>query len=334
MPLTNQQYNSINRIFEERQLSNLRLQEQRKEEIYRTVPGFQDLEHKIIATSMKYSRMLLDRSGSTPVSSEEITLALREELRGLKLQKAELLVDAGYDKDYLDLHYKCDKCKDTGYIDTKTGKEKCTCFQQIAVDLLYNASQLQENFKTKNFSNLTLDYYEGESLELFQKAFTSCKKFINNFNSDYHNLLFYGTVGSGKTFLSCCVAKELLERDYSVMFFSAIELYRKILLLIDYKDNTKLNNFFDSIYQCDLLIIDDLGTENSTDYFKTNLCDIINTRIEMKKSVIITTNLNMEGIRERYSDRVFSRIFGNYDSYKFSGRDIRIQQMIETNSSS
>lgn len=334
MPLTNQQYNSINRIFEERQLSNLRLQEQRKEEIYRTVPGFQDLERKIIATSMKYSRMLLNHNGSTPVSSEEITLALREELQGLKLQKTELLVDAGYDEDYLDLHYKCSKCKDTGYIDTKTGKEKCTCFQQIAVDLLYNASQLQEIFKTKNFSNLTCDYYEGESLELFQKAVTSCKNFINNFNSDYHNLLFYGTVGSGKTFLSCCVAKELLERDYSVMFFSAVELFRKILLLIDYTDNTKLNNFFDSIYQCDLLVIDDLGTENSTDYFKTNLCDIINTRIEMEKPMIITTNLNMEGIRERYTDRVFSRIFGNYDSYKFMGRDIRIQQKIETNSSS
>lgn len=332
MALSNEQYASITRIYEERQLSNMRSQEQRKEEIYHTVPGFQDLDRKIIAASMKYSRMLLERNAGSPVSWEDITLNLREELQELKTQKTKLLLKAGYPDDYLEPHYQCNKCKDTGYIDTKTGKEKCSCFQQISMDLLYNAAQLKEFLKTRNFAYLSYDYYQGEELESFQKIVKSSKEFINNFNSDYRNFLFYGTVGSGKTFLSCCIAKEIIELGYSVMFFSAIDLFRKMIHLIDYKDNTRLGNFLDSIYQCDLLIIDDLGTENNSDFFKLNLCDIINTRIDRKKPVIITTNLTEAEISGQYSDRVFSRIFGNYEIHEFDTRDIRIQQMIEMNS--
>ncbi|MGN0327284.1 MAG: ATP-binding protein [Lachnospiraceae bacterium] len=334
MPLSNQQYNTISRIYEKRRLDQINQQEQRKKEVYRTVPGFQELDWKIIDLSKKYARMQLSAGVSDAADKQEKNLAFSRELLDLKMEKKKLLTAAGYPYDYLEPHYVCSKCLDTGYVDGTNGKEKCSCFCQMEVEFLYDASQIRELLQTDNFSNLSYSYYQGESLEQFQNAVNTCKNFINNFHSDYRNLLFYGTVGTGKSFLSGCVAKELLDRGNSILYFSAVKMFQTISNLTFSKDTSMLEHLFDSIYHCDLMIIDDLGAECTNDFIRSHLFSIINERIVRQKPVIISTNLTLEDIRERYSDRVFSRISRNYELCKLSGQDIRIQQKLEMNQQS
>lgn len=328
MALSNQQHNIISHIYEERRLRNIYEQERRKEEIYQKIPEFKEIEQQIIKTSMAHGRMLLKKEkDSASPSTQDPLHDLRMELLDLKMQKKKLLTDAGYPYDYLELRYDCCKCRDTGYI----GTEKCTCFRQMEVEFLYDASQIKELLQTDNFSNLSYEYYQGESLRQFKEAVTTSQNFIKNFNSDYRNLFFYGTVGTGKSFLSGCIAKELLDRGSSIIYFSAVKMFQSISTLYYDKDKTALNNLFDTLYECDLLIIDDLGAECTNDFIRSNLFSILNERMLRHKSLIISTNLCLEELRERYSDRVFSRISRNFELCKLTGPDIRIQQKISMN---
>lgn len=321
MPLTNEQYNYINRIYEKRRAENDSQLEQRKAEISQKIPEFQELNQKIISTSMEHARILLNPQNSREKSQKELLEALHQELDNMKSLKLQLLTDAGYPEDYLEPHYTCKTCRDTGYIDGR----KCSCFRRLEVELLYDASQISDLLKTNNFSHLSYDYYQGDDLERFQLAVATCKNFINNFDSDYHNLLFYGTVGTGKSFLSDCVAKELIDRGKFVIYFSATRLFESISSKMYTKE--LVDQLLDGLYHSDLLIIDDLGTEYATEFTRSHLFNIINERMCNRKAVIISTNFTtLDDIRSRYSDRIFSRVFKHYEILKLTGTDIRIQQ--------
>lgn len=321
MPLTNEQYNYINRIYEKRRAENDSQLEQRKAEISQKIPEFQELNQKIISTSMEHARILLNPQNSREKSQKELLEALHQELDNMKSLKLQLLTDAGYPEDYLEPHYTCKTCRDTGYIDGR----KCSCFRRLEVELLYDASQISDLLKTNNFSHLSYDYYQGDDLERFQLAVATCKNFINNFDSDYHNLLFYGTVGTGKSFLSDCVAKELIDRGKFVIYFSATRLFESISSKMYTKELA--DQLLDGLYHSDLLIIDDLGTEYATEFTRSHLFNIINERMCNRKAVIISTNFTtLDDIRSRYSDRIFSRVFKHYEILKLTGTDIRIQQ--------
>lgn len=321
MPLTNEQYNYINRIYEKRRAENDSQLEQRKAEISQKIPEFQELNQKIISTSMEHARILLNPQNSREKSQKELLEALHQELDNMKSLKLQLLTDAGYPEDYLEPHYTCKTCRDTGYINGR----KCSCFRRLEVELLYDASQISDLLKTNNFSHLSYDYYQGDDLERFQLAVATCKNFINNFDSDYHNLLFYGTVGTGKSFLSDCVAKELIDRGKFVIYFSATRLFESISSKMYTKELA--DQLLDGLYHSDLLIIDDLGTEYATEFTRSHLFNIINERMCNRKAVIISTNFTtLDDIRSRYSDRIFSRVFKHYEILKLTGTDIRIQQ--------
>lgn len=321
MPLTNQQYNFINRNYEKQRADNDTQLEQRKTEVYQKIPDVRELDQKIISTSMEHARILLDPRNSRQISQKEQLDTLHQKLEHMKSLKLQLLTDAGYPQDYLELHYICEACRDTGYING----QKCSCFRRQEIELLYDASQIRDLLKTNNFSRLSYDYYQGDDLALFQHAVATCKNFINNFDSDYRNLLFYGTVGTGKSFLSDCVAKELIDRGKFVIYFSAIRLFENISSKMYMKEQSE--QLLDALYHSDLLIIDDLGTEYATDFTKSHLFNIVNERMCNRKAVIISTNFTtMEEIRNHYSDRIFSRVFQHYDMLKLTGTDIRIQQ--------
>ena len=148
---------------------------------------------------------------------------------------------------------------------------------------------------------------------------------MKNFNSDYHNLFFYGTVGTGKSFLSGCVAKELIESGHSVIYFSATGLFDLLSKnSFDYKNREELRETYADLYQCDLLIIDDLGTELTNQFVTSQLFALLNERHMGKKATIISTNLSLEELRNRYSERIFSRITSHYEICKLSGQDIRM----------
>ena len=237
-----------------------------------------------------------------------------------------MLVSAGYPADYLEPVYTCPDCKDTGYIEGDNGlRKKCHCFHQQELDILYEQSHIRDMIASENFSNLSYEYYQGEDLTHFRKCVDVCHNFVQNFKQDYHNLFFYGTVGTGKSFLSGCIASELLQSGHSVIYFSASGLFDTLArYTFDTRVKEALSGFYEDIYNCDLLIIDDLGTEMTNTFVASQLFSCLNERHLRQKATIISTNLSLEELRDRYSDRVFSRITSHYDLCKLTGPDIRM----------
>lgn len=321
MSLTNEQYSAIRRKYDERIVFHQRELEARKEEIYSKIPEYEALEKKIIEISMERGKSLLSKN-SSDFSNDEY----HKKILDIKLEKNRLLEANGYPKDYLELQYDCINCKDTGYVDG----QKCFCFAKYQIDTIYNFSQMTDLIRTDNFETLSRNYYEGDALARFDDAVETCKNFVRNFNSDYHNLLFYGTVGTGKTFLSSCVANELLKKGNSIIYVSAVQLFQTISNHIFSNDKEIFMQISDALLTCDLLIIDDLGTESTNDFTRSRLFDLVNERCLRRKSLIISTNLSLEDIRTRYSDRVFSRIYSNFERIHLYGtKDIRIQKRLE-----
>lgn len=314
MALTNSQYDTIIRTYEERQTRERRRLDERIHYVNSHVKGYKELEEQLASLSVQHARRLLD-------GDESALPQLKTELGILRKKQAELLANAGLGKDYLNPVFVCETCQDTGYI----GNKKCHCFKQQMIDLLYEQSNMKELLEKQNFSRLSYAYYEGEDLFRFQKAVETCQNFIRTFNSDYHNLFFYGTVGTGKSFLSGCVAKELIENGHSVIYFSAAGLFDTLSKFkFDYKNADELHKEYEDLFQCDLLIIDDLGTEYTNNLVNSELFSLINDRHLRQKATIISTNLSLEDFRNRYSDRIFSRITSNYEICKITGPDIRM----------
>ena len=317
MPLTNIQYDRIFRQYEERQKEN-RLETERRHACgYESIPEFQKLENAVASLAVAQGKKLLS-------GDEKALDALRKSLADLKAQKEQLLLDAGFSVNFLDPVFCCPDCQDTGYI----GREKCHCFRQAEISLLYEQSGIQDLLKQNNFSLLSYEYYRGEALALFQNAVKTCQSFIKNFNSDYHNLFFYGTVGTGKSFLSCCVAKELMDQGHSVIYFGATGLFDLLSnAAFHTKDREERQNAYSDLYRCDLLIIDDLGTELTNQFTSSQLFSLLNERHLGKKSTLISTNFTLAQLRDRYSDRIFSRITSNFEVCRLAGEDIRMYKL-------
>lgn len=319
MNLSNTQYDSIQREYDAIQTRNRYLSERRRDEVYRTVPGYEDAAGEVASLSVRYGRMMLEEP------SEDLSARYREALSALSEKKAKLLTDAGFPADYLKPIYDCPDCRDTGYADG----ERCHCFRQRMIRLLYAQSNLQEHLAKENFSTLSYRFYEGEDLANFKKAVETSRSFIENFKTDYRNLIFYGTVGTGKSFLSGCIAKELLEQGCSVIYFSAIGLFN-LLAQYSFQSNDKemLYKTYEDLYNCDLVIVDDLGTEVTNSFTNSQFFSFINERHLRRKATVINTNLGIEDLRNRYSERILSRLAGDYIFRKLTGPDIRLYKNI------
>lgn len=294
---------------------------QRRAEIKSLYPEILDLDNNIHKLSLKLTMTILKKD-----TSEADIRKIKDEITDLRAKKCEQLVSHGYDPEYLNMHYRCKKCQDTGYI----GIEKCDCYKDKLVKLYYKDSDLQDILRDNNFSNFNMELFSS-SKEIGEKYSSRTnmkntldfimKDFIPNFAHGSDNLLFYGTPGSGKTFLSYCIAKELLDRGFLVVYKTSDELIR---CLRDIKFN---NNYYleKLLIDCDLLIIDDLGSEQLNDFVATELFNLINRKLLKKKRMIISTNLTLSGIAKHYSERISSRLLGNFRLYKFYSDDIRIK---------
>lgn len=323
MALNNSQYDSIMLNYEHIRDRNRNLLSERRQEVYSKLPDIKEIDKHIASVSVSNARLIIE---GDPEALARHKAALKE----LSAKKASLLEKAGLPADYLEPVYDCSDCKDTGYITNSDGlKEKCHCFLKQEFDILYEQSNIQNLISQENFSSISYDYYQGEDLEHFKGAVKICLDFVQNFKQDYHNILFYGTVGTGKSFLSGCIAQEILQAGHSVIYFSASELFETLARYsFDTKEKELLYQFYRNIYECDLLIIDDLGTEVTNTFVCSHLFSCLNERHLRSKSTIISTNLGLQEIHERYSDRIFSRIASNYFICKLTGPDIRLQKKI------
>lgn len=325
MALTNSQYDYFMRTYEKRQLNNENRLRGRYEEIYKKIPRLRTLDHSISELSVRQAHKLLD-------GDDAALTVLRNDLHLLFEEKRLLLEQAGYPKGYLELSYTCPDCQDTGYI----GDEKCHCFKKAIIDFLYTQSNLQEVLEKENFGTLSMEYYsenhkdpltERSSKEAMETAVRACREFTLNFGKDFRNLLLYGDTGVGKTFLTHCIAKELLEQTFSVIYFTASRLF-DIFAKKQFERDEAAAQDYEHIYSCDLLIIDDLGTEFSNGFTTSQLFVCLNERLLRKKSTIISTNISLDDLNTLYSERVFSRITSAYTVLRMTGDDIRIQKKL------
>lgn len=313
MALSNSQYDMIIRDYEDRQNKNRHILEERTACVYRRVDGYRQLCESIASISVSQGKKLLE-------GDDHALEDLKSTLAKLSAMKEELLLGAGFPADYLSPVYDCPDCQDTGYVDGR----KCHCFKQAIIDLLYEQSGIHDMLKEENFDTLSYSFHQGEDLAIFKKNVNTCKKFVKSFSTDYDNLFFYGTVGTGKSFLSGCIARELIEEGYSVIYFSAAGLFETLSRsMFDYKNSDEFHSLHEELYGCDLLIIDDLGTECINNVTASQFFSLLNERHLNKKATIISTNLFLEDIQNRYSERIFSRIIDNYTICKFTGLDIR-----------
>lgn len=314
MSMDNAQFDAILRTYDRLQARERHAQARRFEEIYTKIPEYKALDESIPSISIAYAKRVIE--GDFNAKSD-----MQKELSKITKQKESLLIGNGYPKDYLEMHYTCPSCKDTGYI----SGQKCSCLKNQLLSVLYAQSNLDTLLDTDNFDMLSEEYYKGEDLIQFRSVLKECHEFVDNFSTKKDNLFFYGNVGVGKSFLSCCIAKELLDKGYSVLYFSSSELF-DILKENDFGKDSKENLYTskEDIYNCDLVVIDDLGTELTNSYISTRLFSLINERILRNKSTIISTNLSLMELRDLYSDRIFSRICNQYKLCKLSGPDIRI----------
>lgn len=313
MALSNAQYDQIKKKYDDRQLARHYELEKRLAYVNEHVDGFKEVNDSISSLCLKQAELLLD--GKASALSD-----LKESIAILKQQKLALLKQASLPDNYLEIPYICSDCQDTGYING----QKCHCFKQQALSLLYDKSNLKEYLDSVDFSMVSDKYYDGEDLIHFQDSYQKSINFINNFKNDYQNLYFYGTVGTGKSFLSSCIAKALMQKGHSVIYFSASGLMDVISnYSFNHKQRHENEAAYHDIYECDLLIIDDLGTESINDFTISQLFTCLNERSLRKKSVIISTNLSLKELRDYYSERIFSRIVGNFLFCKMTGPDIR-----------
>jgi len=323
--LSNSQYEAIIKRYGKTRDSNRYVLEARREEIYSSVAGYRELADSVSTLSVACARRMLD-------GDEAALKDLHEKLAGIAARQKELLAAAGYPPDYLEPVYTCPDCRDTGYVslpDAEGLKEKCHCFRQQEISVLYEQSNIQNLIQKENFSTLSSKYYQGEHLQHFNAAVDFSRKFVQNFKQDYHNLFFYGTVGTGKSFLSGCIANELLKQGCSVIYFSASGLFDTLArYAFDAKLKEEQHDFCEDIYGCDLLIIDDLGTEVTNNFVSSQLFVCLNERNLRRKATIISTNVTLEEFRDRYSDRIFSRITSSFTLRKLTGPDIRIYKKL------
>lgn len=325
MPLNNFQYDALMRAYNQKQLIHKHEQDEHIRQAYEKIPRLQEIDGEIASLSLKKVRALL-----TPSPEQDFDLSAA--IAKLSQERIRHLTAHGFPEDYLEMKYDCPACKDTGYV----GTEKCSCFKKAAVDLLYTQSNIRETLKTENFENFSFEYYPQDvtnpatgmnALETAQYAVDKAWDFIDNFSERPCGLFFYGDTGVGKTYLSHCIAKELIDRAYFVLYFTSFDLFDLMAKSTFHKDETA-SDMADFIFDCDLLIIDDLGTELTNSFVASQLFCCINERIMNHKSTIISTNLTMEDFLETYSERIFSRISSNYTMLKLIGNDIRIQKKL------
>lgn len=323
--MKNKYTSEIIKEYEKLQETAKQEQQRRINEIYIKIPRIKEIDEQISSIGFKIATSIMSKDIE---NVEEYIKMQSEKITDLKIEKTELLSRYGYPIDYMDIKYKCKKCKDTGFIENKY----CSCFRQKLINKYYQQSNLRDILKIENFDTFNFEYYpnrpyNNESLtprENIEKIYAYTVNYTKNFDKLNESLFFYGSSGLGKTFLSNCIAKELLDKGKVVIYQTASNLM-DIIRRSRFEDTSNVNEL-NELLECDFLIIDDLGTEPVTPYSYSELFNVINTRILNKKKMLISTNFHLNDIIQNYPERITSRILGHFTLFKFYGEDIRIQK--------
>ena len=317
MALTAEQYHEIQEILSERRFRAEKEALEKQREVLEKVSGYADLDEKLRTLSI--SAMEKAQEGDA-----EAIRALRPAIQKIREEKRVLLEKAGYSPEDLEAHYSCTLCRDSGIFEGK----KCCCFMKLQGEILYKQSKMGEILERENFSRFQLERFDNTE----RKAQTGNKTvreymkdirdyfygYCQNYPENQGNFIFTGGTGTGKTFFLHCIAKALLDRGVSVLYFTAEGLFNHFSRLM----REGIEDEF--VEEVDVLLLDDLGTEFSNSFTASRFFNLLNQRILTRKTMMISTNLNFKDLRELYSDRVVSRMMSDYEIIPLYGRDLRL----------
>lgn len=309
---------TVSQVFNEFNSKRKRNEEERDERLvnaYAKIPELKSIDRALSLTGLQ----ILGASLEGKDGLEERINKIKEENKALNEKRNALLLENGFSTDYTDMKFECDECKDQGYINGIM----CQCLKRALITKQLESSGVGELILSQSFENFSLDFYQGQDKEVMESLVEDLKKYTNEFPEKKSNLLFVGGTGIGKTHLSTAIAKALIEKGQSVIYETATNFFA------DFENDRFRDRYngeepISSKYmECDLLIIDDLGTEVVTNFTVSCLYNLINTRLNKKLPIILSTNLNSKEIRKLYNDRITSRLFGDFEIKIFKGTDIR-----------
>lgn len=323
---------TVEGIYQARRDRQAKLRDERIAKIYEDHPQLNEINRQIGLKNVALAKSRLVKSDQ--IEKQELEL---HELQG---QRDRYMKDYQIDPEDFKLHYDCNLCKDWGYIVSENKHSKCSCLLKIQEGLRQGQAHLTNKLDKENFGTFRLDLFDNtKKVEIYgglknltereniQEIRKAALHFIQNFrNKEEKSMLYYGGVGLGKSFMCYCIAKELLDRGYTVLYLTMNE-FMDIMQLYHFDrsiffDRYTLEDYY-AVEQADLFILDDLGTEITNSFVKTVLFNTVNSRMINNKKMIISTNLMPGELIERYDERITSRITEYMDSYQFFGDNKR-----------
>lgn len=329
MPYSQEIYHIAKERLSERRQQAERMADFNREQLYREIPRLSEINSELLSIGAAIAKSVVT---NTPGENDEIR-SLSEKSLQLQAEQEKLLCEHQIDKAVLEPHWYCEKCRDTGYIEEDNRTQVCDCLQKLMADVA--AEQLSANLPLSDctFDNFGLDYYSKEPDALGKVPFNRmsniynyCVNYADTFHEHSKSLLMRGGTGLGKTHLSLAIANVVIKKGSSVIYTSAPQILSKLEREhFNYRYDDQ-EDTFNSLLNCDLLILDDLGTEFVSDFTRSCVYNLFNSRILANKPMIISTNLQLDELVTTYSQRFVSRLIGACDRLDFIGEDIRTAQ--------
>ncbi|MBQ3139036.1 MAG: ATP-binding protein [Ruminococcus sp.] len=315
--MDNEIYEKVYAILSQRRAKAIAENDMRIKEINSRIPEIKEINDALYNTGKELIKIITEAKGADVTAKIE---RIKQNNLGAQQVAAQLLTSHGYPADYLDIRYTCPKCSDTGYI----GGINCSCLNSLLARL--NTLKLNEKAQLtlSNFNTFSLSYYQGADYEAMERILNYARNYAANFSRESDSILIFGNTGLGKTHISLAIANEVLQKGFSVIYDSTMNILRDIEK--EHFSHEKSTEILDLVCNTDLLILDDLGTEFESKFYNSAVYNVINSRLIKGLPTIINTNMDFAALSTRYGGKVASRITTMYTCLEFKGDDVRLQK--------
>ena len=320
MAYSNEIYNKAKRILEKRHDAAVMEADIRSAQIREEIPEINKIQAGLQQVGLEISRLFFYKQ-----NTDEKVAELRARSEALVEERSRLLKANGYRENAMKPQFVCEMCEDKGFINGRM----CTCHKQLLKDLMRKEVSRFAPLDKCTFDNFVLDYYSEQPMEnaiiphqRAEKIFDTCRKYAQNFSLNSKNLIFFGGAGLGKTHLSLAIANVVINKGFNVCYGTSQNICDD-LQSEQFGRTDNINYTKNQVLGCDLLVLDDLGTEIDNQYSIATVYNIVNSRLLAGRPTIISTNYTFSKLEEKYDKRITSRLTGEYVPFYFIGNDIR-----------